>query len=53
MPQSYLVHEEMVVTERLRHVYQLGFHIHQLCAGKDTFKLQRRDHILGTSDPLT
>ncbi|CAN9498520.1 unnamed protein product [Ophioblennius macclurei] len=47
LPQSYLVHEEMVVTERLHHVDQLGFFIHSLCQGKDTYKLQRRDRILG------
>lgn len=48
LPQSYLVHEEMVVTERLHHVDQLGYYIHRLCGGRDTFGLQRRDHILGT-----
>ncbi|XP_061782183.1 integral membrane protein 2B-like isoform X2 [Nerophis lumbriciformis] len=47
LPQSYLVHEDMVVTERLEHVDQLGYFIHNLCRGKDTFKLQRRDRILG------
>ncbi|KAG7277694.1 hypothetical protein CRUP_024514 [Coryphaenoides rupestris] len=47
LPQSYLLHEEMVVTERLHHVDQLGFFIFNLCRGKDTFKLQRRDRILG------
>ncbi|XP_003976733.1 integral membrane protein 2B [Takifugu rubripes] len=47
LPRSYLVHEEMVVTERLQRVDQLGSYIYSLCRGKDTFKLQRRDHILG------
>ncbi|XP_062258239.1 integral membrane protein 2Bb isoform X2 [Platichthys flesus] len=47
LPQSYLVHEEMIVTERLEHVEQLGYFIYNLCRGKDTFKLQRRDRILG------
>ncbi|KAM9851257.1 integral membrane protein 2B-like [Aulostomus maculatus] len=47
LPQSYLVHEEMMVTERLEHVDQLGYFIYHLCRGKDTFKLQRRDRILG------
>ncbi|XP_070832564.1 integral membrane protein 2Bb isoform X2 [Chaetodon trifascialis] len=47
LPQSYLIHEEMVVTERLEHVEQLGYFIYNLCRGKDTFKLQRRDRILG------
>lgn len=48
LPQSYLVHEEMIVTERLEHVDQLGDFIYNLCRGKETFKLQRRDRILGT-----
>ncbi|XP_037645443.1 integral membrane protein 2B-like isoform X2 [Sebastes umbrosus] len=47
LPQSYLIHEEMIVTERLEHVDQLGYFIDNLCRGKDTFKLQRRDRILG------
>lgn len=47
LPQSYLVQEEMVVTERLQQVDQLGFHIYKLCRRRETFKLQRRDHILG------
>ncbi|XP_051258984.1 integral membrane protein 2B-like [Dicentrarchus labrax] len=47
LPQSYLVQEEMMVTERLEHVDQLGSFIYNLCRGKDTFKLQRRDRILG------
>ncbi|XP_010878357.1 integral membrane protein 2Bb isoform X2 [Esox lucius] len=47
LPQSYLVHEEMVVTERLEHVEQLGYFINSLCRGKDTYKLERRDRILG------
>nr|XP_057938115.1 integral membrane protein 2B-like isoform X2 [Doryrhamphus excisus] len=47
LPQSYLVQEEMVVTERLEHVEQMGQFIHSLCRGKETFKLHRRDRILG------
>lgn len=47
LPQSYLVHEEMMVTERLEQVDQLGYFIYSLCQGKDTYKLQRRDRILG------
>ncbi|XP_020491105.1 integral membrane protein 2B isoform X1 [Labrus bergylta] len=47
LPQSYLIHEEMIVTERLESVDQLGYFIYNLCRGKDTFKLQRRDRILG------
>ncbi|XP_054602556.1 integral membrane protein 2B isoform X2 [Nothobranchius furzeri] len=47
LPQSYLVHEEMVVTERLENIENLGAFIYTLCRGKDTYKLQRRDRILG------
>ncbi|KAM4561940.1 integral membrane protein 2B-like isoform 1-T1 [Fundulus diaphanus] len=47
LPQTYLIHEEMVVTERLEQVDQLGYFIYNLCRGKETFKLQRRDRILG------
>ncbi|CAL8342080.1 unnamed protein product [Boreogadus saida] len=47
LPQSYLLHEEMVVTERLHHVDQLGYYIYSLCRGKQTFKLQRRERIIG------
>ncbi|KAM3861822.1 integral membrane protein 2Bb [Diretmus argenteus] len=47
LPQSYLVHEEMMVTERLEHIDQLGYFIYSLCHDKETFKLQRRDRILG------
>ncbi|KAF3843715.1 hypothetical protein F7725_002564, partial [Dissostichus mawsoni] len=54
LPQSYLMHEEMVVTERLEDVEQLGYFIYNLCRGKDTFKLQRRDRIYGNyHTPLT
>ncbi|KAM6970595.1 integral membrane protein 2Bb [Aplochiton taeniatus] len=47
LPQSYLVHEEMMVTERLENVETLGYFINSLCQAKDTYKLQRRDRILG------
>ncbi|KAL0963685.1 hypothetical protein UPYG_G00309560 [Umbra pygmaea] len=47
LPQSYLVHEEMIVTERLEHVEKMGYFIKNLCQGKETYKLERRDRILG------
>lgn len=47
MPQSYLVQEELVVTEQLQQVKQLGEFIYRLCAGRDTYRLQRRDRVLG------
>uniref|UniRef100_UPI00398F852E integral membrane protein 2Bb n=1 Tax=Pristiophorus japonicus TaxID=55135 RepID=UPI00398F852E len=43
LPQSYLIHEEMVVTDRIENVDELGYFISRLCRGKETFKLQRRD----------
>lgn len=47
LPQSYLVHEEMVVTRRLENIDQLGYFIYNLCRGKETYNLQRRDRVLG------
>ncbi|KAI1899180.1 hypothetical protein AGOR_G00058950 [Albula goreensis] len=47
LPQSYLIHEQMMVTERVDDVDQLGYFIFNLCRGKDTYRLQRRDTILG------
>ena len=37
----------MIVTERLDNVEQLGYFIYSLCKGKDTYKLQRRDTVIG------
>lgn len=47
LPQTYLVREEMVVTEEIENVSDLGIFIYQLCVGKETFRLQRRDQIMG------
>lgn len=47
LPQTYLVHEEMVVTEEIDNVSDLGIFIYQLCSGKETFRLKRRDKING------
>ncbi|KAI4898143.1 hypothetical protein NFI96_005004 [Prochilodus magdalenae] len=47
LPQTYLVHEQMIVTEKLDDLEQLGFFINKLCRGKDTYRLHRRDTILG------
>ncbi|KAG5833728.1 integral membrane protein 2B-like isoform X1 [Anguilla rostrata] len=47
LPQSYLIHEQMVVTERIDDVDQLGYFIYNLCRGKDTYRLERKDTILG------
>ncbi|XP_069469007.1 integral membrane protein 2A [Ambystoma mexicanum] len=47
LPQTYLIHEEMIVTEEIDDVSELGTFIYQLCSGKQTFRLQRRDQIIG------
>ncbi|XP_044287845.1 integral membrane protein 2B [Varanus komodoensis] len=47
LPQSYLIHEQMIVTDRIENVDQLGFFIHRLCRGKDTYKLQHRETLKG------
>jgi len=47
LPQSYLVHEQMIVTERLDNVEELGFFIYSLCRGRDTYRLERRDSFHG------
>lgn len=44
LPQTYVVHEEMVVTGRVRSMRQLGPFIHRLCFGKETYRLRRRSH---------
>ncbi|MCI4375858.1 hypothetical protein PGIGA_G00114460 [Pangasianodon gigas] len=47
LPQSYMVREQMVVTEKVEDLEQLGYSIYMLCKDKDTYKLQRKDTILG------
>ncbi|XP_036410657.1 integral membrane protein 2C-like isoform X1 [Megalops cyprinoides] len=42
LPQTYLIHEEMVVTGRVRNMRQLGAFIYRLCKGKETYRLKRR-----------
>lgn len=37
----------MVVTEEIDNISDLGVFIYQLCVGKETFKLQRREKIIG------
>uniref|UniRef100_A0A7N5JKL5 Integral membrane protein 2 n=1 Tax=Ailuropoda melanoleuca TaxID=9646 RepID=A0A7N5JKL5_AILME len=44
---TYLVREEMVVTEEIDNVSDLGVFIYQLCVGKETFRLQRREKLIG------
>ncbi|XP_033027483.1 integral membrane protein 2B [Lacerta agilis] len=47
LPQSYLIHEQMIVTDRIENVDQLGFFIYRLCRGKETYKLQRKEMLKG------
>ncbi|TRY59205.1 hypothetical protein DNTS_014604 [Danionella cerebrum] len=47
LPQTYLVHEEMMVTEKLDDISNMGIYINSLCKDKDVYRLQRRDSILG------
>lgn len=44
---SYLVHEDLVVTERIEDIKPLGFYIRRLCDGKETYRMQRRDSLPG------
>ncbi|XP_036404521.1 integral membrane protein 2A-like isoform X1 [Megalops cyprinoides] len=43
---TYLVHEDLVVTERIDNVSKLGFYIFHLCGGKDTYRMQRRSDVM-------
>lgn len=47
LPQTYLVREELVVTERIDDVSELGVFIYQHCVGRETYRLQRRDQLPG------
>ncbi|XP_026127680.1 integral membrane protein 2B-like isoform X1 [Carassius auratus] len=47
LPQTYLVREEMMITERMDSTSDLGYYINNLCKDKDTYRLQRRETILG------
>ncbi|KAF6114278.1 integral membrane protein 2C [Phyllostomus discolor] len=42
LPQTYIIQEEMVVTEHVSDKEALGSFIHHLCNGKDTYRLRRR-----------
>ncbi|KAM9795057.1 integral membrane protein 2A-like [Neosynchiropus ocellatus] len=44
---SYLVHEDLVVTERIDDIKPLGFYIRRLCEGKKTYRMQRRASLPG------
>uniref|UniRef100_A0A8C2LDZ5 Integral membrane protein 2 n=1 Tax=Cricetulus griseus TaxID=10029 RepID=A0A8C2LDZ5_CRIGR len=42
LPQTYIIQEEMVVTEYVSDKEALGSFIYHLCNGKDTYRLRRR-----------
>ncbi|XP_006866795.1 PREDICTED: integral membrane protein 2C isoform X3 [Chrysochloris asiatica] len=42
LPQTYIIQEEMVVTEHVNDKEALGSFIYHLCSGKDTYRLRRR-----------
>uniref|UniRef100_A0A8C5HZW3 Integral membrane protein 2 n=1 Tax=Gouania willdenowi TaxID=441366 RepID=A0A8C5HZW3_GOUWI len=44
---SYLVQEDLVVTERIDDIRPLGFYVRPLCAGKETYRMQRRATLPG------
>ncbi|XP_041059776.1 integral membrane protein 2C-like [Carcharodon carcharias] len=43
LPQTYVIQEEMEVTEQISNMQQLGTFIHRLCSGKETYKLKHRN----------
>ncbi|XP_067395013.1 integral membrane protein 2C isoform X2 [Emydura macquarii macquarii] len=42
LPQTYIIQEEMIVTEHVSDMEQLGSFIYRLCSGKETYRLKRR-----------
>ncbi|XP_019665256.1 integral membrane protein 2A isoform X3 [Ailuropoda melanoleuca] len=47
LPQTYVVHEDLVAVEEIRDVSNLGIFIYQLCNNRKSFRLRRRDLLLG------
>ncbi|XP_056157304.1 integral membrane protein 2B-like [Lampris incognitus] len=47
LPQSYLVHEQMTVADKVDNMEELGYFIYSLCHGRDTYRLEPRAAILG------
>ncbi|XP_023672177.1 integral membrane protein 2A [Paramormyrops kingsleyae] len=43
---TYLVHEDLVVTERVDDLSKLGYYINTLCSGRDTYRMQRRSDLI-------
>lgn len=47
LPHTYVVHEDLVAVEEIRDVSNLGIFIYQLCNNRKSFRLRRRDLLLG------
>ncbi|XP_027957294.1 integral membrane protein 2A [Eumetopias jubatus] len=47
LPHTYVVHEDLVAVEEIRDVSNLGIFIYQLCNNHKSFRLRRRDLLLG------
>ncbi|XP_013364285.1 PREDICTED: integral membrane protein 2A isoform X2 [Chinchilla lanigera] len=47
LPHTYVVHEDLVAVEQIRDVSNLGIFIYQLCNKRKSFRLRRRDLLLG------
>lgn len=50
---SYLMHEDLVVTERIDDIRPLGFYIRRLCDRKETYRMQPRSSLPGVDPPNT
>uniref|UniRef100_A0A8D2NN34 Integral membrane protein 2 n=1 Tax=Zosterops lateralis melanops TaxID=1220523 RepID=A0A8D2NN34_ZOSLA len=46
LPQTYIIQEEMIATEHVSDMEQLGSFIYRLCSGKETYRLRRRNQIM-------
>lgn len=42
LPQTYIIQEEMIATEHVSDMEQLGSFIYHLCSDKETYRLKRR-----------
>lgn len=47
LPQTYLVQEDLIVSEKIDDLSELGIFIYQHCVGRETYRLVRRDQIIG------
>lgn len=44
---THLVHEDLVVTERIDDLKPLGYYTYSLCEDRPTYRMQRRSEIMG------